>query len=67
MRALPQAVVASDEEVLQFLETQRLCGKGLGWVDAHLLASARLTHCQLWTKDGPLLAAAKALGLSAMD
>jgi predicted nucleic acid-binding protein len=58
---LPFAVPASDEEVLGLLEQNRLFGRGLGWVDAHLLASARLTSCRLWTLDRPLRDAASAL------
>jgi predicted nucleic acid-binding protein len=58
---LPFAVPASDEEVLGLLEQNRLFGQGLGWVDAHLLASARLTNCRLWTLDRPLRDAASAL------
>ena len=61
MRALPQAHVAEQEEVLRFLEARRLYGRGLGWVDAHLLASTLLTGCTLWTLDKPLRRAAAAL------
>ena len=58
---LPSPVSASNDEVLALLEQHRLFGKGLGWVDAHLLASARLTGCRLWTLDRPLLDAAAVL------
>jgi len=61
LRALPEAHVAEQEEVLRFLEARRLYGRGLGWVDAHLLASALLTQCTLWTLDRPLRRAAAAL------
>ena len=44
LRHLPQAVVAADEEVLHFIDRQRLFGRGIGYVDAHLLAAARLTE-----------------------
>jgi predicted nucleic acid-binding protein len=64
LRRLPSAVVASHEEVLALLEHHRLFGTGLGWIDAHLLASARLTGCQLWTLDGPLRAAAAGMKVS---
>lgn len=43
LRALPRAVVASDEEVLRLINRQMLFGRGIGYVDAHLLAAARLT------------------------
>jgi predicted nucleic acid-binding protein len=58
---LPAPVSASNDEVLALLEQHRLFGRGLGWVDVHLLASARLTGCRLWTLDGPLRDAATAL------
>ena len=55
---LPRARVASDDEVMAFIENLSLWARGIGWVDAHLLASARLTGCALWTTDRPLVAAA---------
>ena len=64
LRALPEARVAEQEEVLRFLEARRLYGRGLGWVDAHLLASTLLTGCRLWTLDQPLRKAAAALHVS---
>ena len=65
LRALPAARVAEHEEVLDFLEARRLYGRGLGWVDAHLLASTLLTGCTLWTLDQPLRRAAAGLHISA--
>ena len=61
LERLPFTVAASNDEVLALLELHRLFGKGIGWVDAHLLASARLSGCKLWTLDGSLLHAATAL------
>jgi predicted nucleic acid-binding protein len=61
VRALPEARVAEHEEVLRFLEARHLYGRGLGWVDANLLASTLLTGCTLWTLDKPLRRAATAL------
>ena len=61
LRALPEARVAEQEEVLRFLEARHLYGRGLGWVDAHLLASTLLTGCRLWTLDQPLRKAAAAV------
>ena len=61
LRALPEARVAEQDEVLRFVETRRLYGRGLGWVDANLLASTLLTGCTLWTLDQPLRKAAAAL------
>lgn len=64
LRALPRAKPASNEEVLQLVEDWRLWGRGLGWIDAHLLASALLSHCRFWTLDTRLGQAATELGLS---
>jgi predicted nucleic acid-binding protein len=58
LQALPEATVADQDEVLHLLQEWRLFGRGLGWVDAHLLASARLSHCSLWTLDKSLEKAA---------
>ena len=63
LSALPQARVLEDEEVLHFLEARRLHGRGLGWIDVHLLASALLTGCSVWTLDGSLLKAAATLNI----
>jgi predicted nucleic acid-binding protein len=52
LSTLPSAVVAAEEEVLHFIERYRLMGKGIGYIDAHLLASAVLTDgATLWTRD----------------
>jgi hypothetical protein len=64
LAALPSAVPASDTEVLQLIEKRRLWGRGLGWVDVHLLASALLSHCGFWTLDRILGQAATELGLN---
>lgn len=63
VRALPKAHVAEHEEVLRFLEARHLYGRGLGCVDASLLASTLLTGCTLWTLDKPLRKAAAALNV----
>lgn len=63
---LPQATVASHDEVLQLLEVEALHGQGLGFVDVALLAATRLTpHTQLWTRDKRLAQAAHKMGLAA--
>jgi predicted nucleic acid-binding protein len=51
LQALPRAISADHEEVMQFIENHRLMGKGLGYIDMHLLASAMLTAVPLWTLD----------------
>jgi predicted nucleic acid-binding protein len=66
MQDLPQALRATDSEVLHFIDEHVLFGAGIGYVDAHLLAATRLTTgAALWTRDKPLLSAANRLGLAA--
>ena len=64
--ALPQAPVAEHAEVLELVESRRLHGQGLGWIDMHLLASALLAGCPLWTLDRRLASAARKLGAAPM-
>jgi len=54
LQALPQAIPAKHEEVLQLIENHQLMGKGLGYVDVHLLASVFLTRVAFWTLDKKL-------------
>jgi predicted nucleic acid-binding protein len=63
LKALPEAHLLEHEEVMSFLEARRIYGRGIGWVDAHLLASTLLTGCTLWTLDKPLRRAAAALNV----
>jgi hypothetical protein len=64
MRGLPQGALASHDEVLGLVESRELFGRGLGFIDAHLLASTLLTEGgRLWTRDKRLAAAAQALGV----
>ena len=63
LQRLPSAVTAEHEEVLGFLDQNRLYGVAITWIDVHLLASARLSHCRLWTLDKHLLTAATRLHL----
>jgi predicted nucleic acid-binding protein len=62
---LPAARVATHEEALVFLEAHRLMGKGLGYVDLHLLASAMMDRTPLWTLDRRLADAAAKLAIGA--
>jgi predicted nucleic acid-binding protein len=64
LHALPHGKVASNAEVLQLIEDRRLWGRGLGWIDAHLLASALLSNCRFRTLDTRLANAAVELRLS---
>jgi len=67
LQALPKAVKASDGEVLALIERRRLMGRGNGWVDAHLVASALLSGAQFWTRDRRLQAVANDLALAFDD
>jgi predicted nucleic acid-binding protein len=51
LQALPQAIQAENDEVMHFIENYSLMGKGLGYIDMHLLSSAKLTMIPLWTLD----------------
>lgn len=64
LQELPLARVAEHDEVLRFIESRQLSGRGLGFIDAHLLASAVLTRAPLWTADRRLREAAAELGVS---
>ncbi len=61
---LPVAEPADDNEVLAFIDRHRLFGRGLGWIDMHLLASALLSGAVLWTDDARLRRAALDLGIA---
>jgi len=61
---LHSVTTASNEEVMHLIEKNKLSGKGLGWIDAHLLASALLDRVPLWTRDKQLGAAAKKLNIT---
>jgi predicted nucleic acid-binding protein len=64
---LPQALRATDTEVMTLIETRGVFGLGIGHVDAHLLAATALTGggTTFWTRDTRLRAAAEALSCNA--
>jgi hypothetical protein len=64
LHALPTATMAADSDALTLIEDRKLWGRGLGWIDVHLLASALLSGCRLWTLDKRLAGATSDLGLS---
>jgi len=64
MQSLPKISVARDQEVLYFIDNQALMGRGIGYVDAHLLASVRLSGARLWTRDKRLHTIASELSLA---
>ncbi len=59
---LPRGIVAVHDEVLAFVQSNRLVGTGIGWIDAHLLASAVLSRAALWTLDRRLERIARSIG-----
>jgi predicted nucleic acid-binding protein len=63
LQALPEAVAAGHEEVLAYVKDNRLAASGIGWVDAHLLASAALSSALLWTHDRRLATVARTLSI----
>lgn len=64
LQRLPAAPVVSDEEVLDLILERRLTGKGIGWVDANVLASALVAAADLWTLDTRLARTTRDLGVS---
>lgn len=65
LQKLPHVPLASHDEVLTFIERHRLMGRGIGWIDAHLLASAALARTLLWSRDRRLSYVARMLDLHA--
>jgi hypothetical protein len=61
---LPVTTTATHPEVLAFIEARHLMGRGLGYVDVHLLAAASIDGVPFWTLDKRLGAAARALGVA---
>ena len=65
MHDLPKAPVATDAEALHFIERHRLKGRGIGYVDVHLLASVALAGTStLWTRDARLAVVAADMALA---
>jgi predicted nucleic acid-binding protein len=59
-----QASMVPHHEVVAFVRHRNLHGRGVGWIDVHLLASALAERLQLWTTDRYLAAMAKDLGVA---
>ena len=64
LQELPMVTVVQHEDVMDFVDKEGLMGRGLGWVDMHLLASASVSGERIWTRDRRLHAAASAHGLA---
>ncbi|MDA8124734.1 MAG: type II toxin-antitoxin system VapC family toxin [Deltaproteobacteria bacterium] len=67
LQLLPLSIEAEHEEVLSFIENHRLMGKGMGYVDIHLISSAVLTGVPIWTLDKKLAGAADNLQIKYKD
>jgi predicted nucleic acid-binding protein len=59
-----QAPLVDHHEVVRFVRERKLHGLGIGWIDAHLLASALVGRLKLWTADTPLATVARQLGVA---
>ena len=59
-----RAPTVSHEEVVTFVRQRRLHGRGVGWIDAHLLAAALIGRLGFWTADARLAVVARELGIS---
>ncbi len=64
LQELPRSKIASHDETLALVESKRLMGKGVGWIDVHLLASTLLTQAKLWTTDKRLEKVSKDLAIN---
>ncbi len=64
LQALPSSCVVETTEILEFIENESLMGRGLGYIDIHLLASAIIGNVVLWTFDRRLHDVATELGVS---
>lgn len=61
LKLLPMCIEAEHEEVLSFIENNRIMGKGIGYADAQLVASSVLTGVPIWTLDKKLAQVADSL------
>ena len=56
--------VVADAEALRLVEDRRLMGRGIGWIDVHLIASALVARVRLWSLDRRLVSVARELGIA---
>ncbi len=64
LEELPQASIVTHQEAMNFIEHHHLMGRGLSFIDIHLLASCQITNLSLWTEDKILQKVAHQLGLA---
>jgi predicted nucleic acid-binding protein len=67
LQQLRTVAVAEHDEVINFIRVRKLHGRGIGYVDVHLLAAAAIEGCQLWTVDKRLHSVATGLGIAPND
>jgi predicted nucleic acid-binding protein len=63
-KAMRHAALVANNEVVEFVRHRKVNGRGIGWIDAHLLASAIVERSALWTADRPLAFVAKDVGVA---
>ena len=63
-KVMRQGALVANPEVVEFVRHHKINGRGIGWIDAHLLASAIVASSRLWTADRPLAAVAQDIGVA---
>ena len=64
LNSLSPAAVATDQETMTFIEAHAIMDRRMGYIDAHLCASAQLSNAKLWTRDKRLRSVATEMGWS---
>ena len=67
LQALPWLPTVDHAEAMSLVERRRLHGRGVGWVDIHLLASTLMAATALWTRDRRMAAIARELNIELFD
>jgi len=62
--SLPKPILATNHEAYHLIESRKLSGLGIGFLDVHLIGSCQLSDCTIWTRDKLLLGIAQNLGLA---
>jgi predicted nucleic acid-binding protein len=62
--SFPPAIIARDDEFMAMIDAHQLHGTGIAYIDAHLLASSRLSFAKLWTNNKRLQLVAERFGLA---
>jgi predicted nucleic acid-binding protein len=61
---MPAVADVRHAEVVAFVRSHKFYGRGIGWLDAHILASCLVANVPLWTADERLDQVADELGIS---